>query len=121
MLAGQDFNGTQNPIEMGLERLVKWDHEFVGRSALLTKSKDNLRIFIGIKSAVEKIIPRKGMEIHSHKSVIGVVTSGTFSPCLQRGIGLGYVKPEFSAEGTELHLNIRSRKERISVSKLPFI
>ena len=69
----------------------------------------------------EKGIPRHGYEIaDAEGNVIGVVTSGTMSPVLKKGIGMGYVKPEYSKIGTEICIDMRGRKLKAVVVKPPF-
>jgi aminomethyltransferase len=70
----------------------------------------------------EKGIPRHGYEItDADGNVIGVVTSGTQSPTLQKAIGMGYFKTEFSNEGGEVYIKIREKLIKASVIKVPFL
>ena len=66
-------------------------------------------------------IPRHGYEIaDAEDNIIGVVTSGTMSPVLKKGIGMGYVKPEFAKAGTEICIKVRGRNLKAQVVKAPF-
>ena len=70
---------------------------------------------------VDKGIPRHGYEIaDAADNIIGVVTSGTMSPVLKKGIGMGYVKPEFAKVGTEIFIKVRNRNLKAQVVKAPF-
>ena len=68
----------------------------------------------------EKSIPRKGYKIYSGEDLIGEITSGTMSPSLGKGIGLGYVSKPFKNIGSELDIEIRGRKKKATVVKAPF-
>jgi len=68
----------------------------------------------------EKSIPRKGYRIYSGRNLIGKITSGTMSPSLGKGIGLGYVSTPFKSTGTELDIEVRGRKKKAKVVKAPF-
>jgi aminomethyltransferase len=71
---------------------------------------------------LERGIPRKGYELaNSEGSVIGNVTSGTMSPILGKGIGMGYVAKEYSAFGTQIFVKIRNKVIPAEIVKLPFI
>ncbi|MBW3545963.1 MAG: glycine cleavage system aminomethyltransferase GcvT, partial [Bacteroidetes bacterium] len=66
-------------------------------------------------------IPRQGYDlVDAEGSKIGVVTSGTQSPSLNQGIGMGYLKKEFTQPGSEIYVDIRGRKLKAEVVKLPF-
>ena len=68
----------------------------------------------------EKSIPRKGYKIYSGEDLIGEITSGTMSPSLGKGIGLGYVSAPFKNIGSELNIEIRGSKKKAIVVKAPF-
>ncbi len=121
-LYGNDIDETTNPLEAGLGWITKLDKgDFVGRSALLdTKSQGLRRKLVGI-AVDEKAFPRHGYEIRSNGNKIGHVTSGTFSPSMEKGIGMGYVGLEHSAPGSSVGVVIRSKEVRATVVKPPFI
>lgn len=121
LLAGEDFDGTQTPLETGHEKLIDWDHEFAGKSALLAKKDKISRRLVGLSCSQERITPRRGMKIFFGNKEMGIVTSGTLSPCLKRGIALGYVEIEHADGGIELELQIRGKREKITTTKLPFV
>lgn len=71
---------------------------------------------------LEKGIPRHGYElVNSAGAIIGNVTSGTMSPMLNKGIGMGYVAKEYSAFGTRIFVKIRNKTITAEIVKLPFI
>ncbi|MDD3910329.1 MAG: glycine cleavage T C-terminal barrel domain-containing protein, partial [Proteiniphilum sp.] len=70
---------------------------------------------------VDKGIPRRGYEIvNAGGEVVGNVTSGTMSPMLKIGIGMGYVKPELAKAGAEIYIKVRNRNLKATVVKPPF-
>ncbi|UCE17858.1 MAG: glycine cleavage system aminomethyltransferase GcvT [Gemmatimonadota bacterium] len=120
-LYGNDIDQTTNPLEAGLGWVVKFDKDdFIGKEALLKVQKEKLkRRLVGFETD-GKIFPRKGMNIHKEESEIGTVTSGTFSPSLEKGIGLGYVSTPHTKVGTEIGLDIRGKRVGARVVKTPF-
>jgi aminomethyltransferase len=69
----------------------------------------------------ERGIPRQGYDIvDENENIIGVVTSGTMSPCLQKGIGMGYVPRTLSKIGTQIYIQVRKKAIPATVIKLPF-
>ena len=121
LLSGTDFNGSQTPLETGPEWVVKWDHRFIGREALL-KQKDCavFRRLVGIELR-EKGIPRHGYPITFNHREVGKVTSGTLSPMLNRGIALAYVNLNHTKEGDEIEVAIRDSSVKAIVVRPPFI
>lgn len=123
-LYGNDIDDTTSPIEAGLGWITKFNHErsFIDRDFLMMQKTEGvtrrLRGFI----LLDRGIPRKGYElVNSEGSVIGTVTSGTMSPVLSKGIGMGYVAKEYSAFGTQVFVKIRNKTIPAEITKLPFI
>jgi aminomethyltransferase len=102
-LYGNDIDKTTNPLEAGLSWIVKFDKgDFIGKEALLAiKEAGITRRLVGF-AAIEKGIPRPHQEIHIHGANVGHVTSGTFSPSLKKGLGMGYVAKPHDKIGTKL-------------------
>ncbi|MDF0652678.1 MAG: glycine cleavage system protein T [Nitrospira sp. LK265] len=124
LLYGNDIAEQTTPIEAGAEWTVRFEKgEFVGRPALLIQKQAGLsRRFVGFELS-EKGVPRHGFKIlsaSSPQSPIGEVTSGNLSPLLQKGIGLGYVSPEYADLGTDLLIDIRGKAVPAQVVKPPF-
>lgn len=105
---GQDFNEDKSPLEANLGWAVKWEHDFIGKDALLEQREKGYRKLVGIE-LLEKGVPRRGYEISKRGERVGVVTSGTVSPTLRRGVAIGYVEPEYSSVGTVLEIVIREK------------
>ena len=94
---------------------------FTNRPALeKQKAEGTVRKLVGFEM-VDRGIPRHGYELFSADGeAIGVVTSGTMSPTRKIGIGMGYVKPEYSKVGTEISIDMRGRKLKAVVVRPPF-
>lgn len=121
LLSGQDFDGSQTPLQVGYERLIDWDHDFVGRDALSRqKEAGGYERLMGIRLA-GRGVPRSGQRIWHKGRVVGRLTSGTISPTLGVGIGLGYLEPSAAREGTEVGVEIRQRHVAARVTKPPFL
>lgn len=120
-LYGNDIDETTQPLEAGLGWITKLKKgEFIGRDALLAVSQQGLkRRLIGF-TMQDRAVPRHGYPILAQGKPIGVVTSGTFSPMLQQGIGMGYVQIGFDTVGTPLEIDIRNRISRATVADTPF-
>jgi aminomethyltransferase len=121
ILSGMDITDENNPLEAGLEWAVKWRKNFTGKDALSKiKEQGVKKKLIGIK--LERGIPRHGYDIVGmNGEKIGVVTSGTISPTLGTGIGLGYVKPEYAEPDTKIGIVIRNKIYYGKVAGLPFL
>ena len=120
-LYGNDINDTTSPIEAGLGWITKFTKNFTN-SENLKKEKENgpQRKLIGFELD-ERGIPRHDYDIVDESGVkIGVVTSGTMSPSLGKGIGLGYVPVEFSKPGSKIFIQVRKNAIPATVVKLPF-
>jgi aminomethyltransferase len=121
-LYGNDIDDTTSPLEAGLGWITKFTKEFTN-SANLKKQKEEgvKRKLVGFKM-IDRGIPRHDYIIKDRLgNNIGKVTSGTQSPMLNIGIGLGYVTTEFSAPGSEIFIDVRGRSLKAQVQKLPFI
>ncbi len=121
-LYGNDIDDTTSPLEGGLGWITKFTKEFTN-SANIKAQKDAgvKRKLVGFKM-VDKGIPRHDYPIKdSAGNTIGKVTSGTQSPVLSIGIGLGYVTTEHATVGSEIFIEVRGRALKAVVSKLPLI
>ncbi len=121
MLYGNDIDQTTNPLEAGLGWIVKLDRgDFVGKEPTLKlKQEKPVRKLVAIELK-DQGFPRQHYDIQKDGKKIGEITSGTFSPTLNRGIGLGYVPIEYSKTGTELDIIIRGRPQKAVITKPPF-
>lgn len=123
-LYGNDICDTTSPIEAGLGWITKFidGKDFIDRDLLAAqKANGTERKLVGFKM-IDRGIPRHEYTLADlDGNPIGSVTSGTMSPCLKVGIGLGYVKSEFAAVGTQIAVVIRNRLIRAEVVKYPFV
>lgn len=122
-LYGNDLDDTTSPIEAGLGWITKFvdGKNFTNRSMLeKQKAEGTVRKLVGFEM-IDRGIPRHGYELTTAEGdKIGVVTSGTMSPIRKIGIGMGYVKSEYSKIGTEICIDMRGRKLKAVVVKPPF-
>ncbi|HET7405040.1 MAG TPA: glycine cleavage system aminomethyltransferase GcvT [Candidatus Bathyarchaeia archaeon] len=121
-LYGNDIDEQTTPVEARLNFAVRLDKRagFVGREAISgQKEKGPSRVRTGFKIK-DRGIPRQGQEIFSDTADVGKVTSGTLSPTLGFGIGMGYVPPVVSKQGQSFEVRIRDRLVSSSVVRLPF-
>jgi aminomethyltransferase len=120
-LYGNDIDETTSPIEAGLGWITKFTKDFVNAEKLRAeKAIGPKRKLIGFE-LLEKGIPRHGYDIVNAEGVaIGIVTSGTLSPCLNKGIGMGYVPAELAVEDTIVYIQIRKNRLPARIVKLPF-
>lgn len=121
-LYGNDIDDTTSPIEAGLGWITKFaDHkDFIDKQILLDhKNNGTLRKLIGFEM-IDRGIPRHEYEIvNASGASIGHVTSGTMSPMMKIGIGMGYVKTEYSKPDSEIFIKIRDKVLKAKVVKLP--
>jgi aminomethyltransferase len=121
MLYGNDIDQTTNPLEAGLGWIVKLDKgDFIGKGPTLKLQKEGLKRKLVAFELSDKAFPRQHYQIEKKGKRIGEVTSGTFSPSLEKGIGLGYVDIQSSEVGSELEINIRGKDYQARVVKPPF-
>jgi aminomethyltransferase len=120
-LYGNDINDSTSPLEAGLGWITKFSKEFTNSKNLLAEKEAGLkRKLVGFEM-IDRGIPRHDYKIVDKDGAeIGVVTSGTQSPSLQKAIGMGYVKTEFSKEGTDIYISIRDQKILARTVKYPF-
>lgn len=120
-LYGNDINDTTSPLEAGLGWITKFTKEFTNSEALKKQKEEGVtKKLVGFE-LTERGIPRHDYEITDKDgNVIGIVTSGTMAPSLNKGIGLGYVPAEYAAEGSQIFIRIRKNDIPAQVVKLPF-
>jgi len=118
-LWGQDLDETTTPLEAGLGWVVNWDHEFVGKAALVAqKERGRDRVLIGFRTEGRRIA-RHGYAIRAGDST-GTVVSGNFSPILECGVGLAYLSPPPAADAV-CEVEIRGEWHTVERAKPPFI
>jgi aminomethyltransferase len=120
LLSGTDFDGAQSSVQTGPDWVIKWDHDFLGKEALRQDAALKLPRLVGLMLD-GRGIPRHGYPLLKDGLEIGHITSGTLSPCLKKGIALGYVGPELSEPGTGLTIAIRDMRVSTHVVRPPFV
>jgi len=120
-LYGNDLDDKTSPIEAGLGWITKLTKDFISADLFKKQKEEGVsQKLVGIKM-IERGIPRHGYEIYSlENEQIGYITSGTMSPSLSIGIGLGYIKSDFVKPGTEITISIRNKKIKAEVTRPPF-
>jgi aminomethyltransferase len=120
-LYGNDIDDTTSPLEAGLGWITKFTKDFVNSTTLKLQKEQGVSRKLVAFEMQEKAIPRHGYDIVDEKGVvIGKVTSGTMSPSLGKGIGLGYVPVAYAKVGSTIWVQIRKNQVPATVVKLPF-
>lgn len=121
-LYGNDIDDTTSPIEAGLGWITKFTKDFVNRAQIEEHKTNGVsKKLVGFEM-IDRGIPRHDYQIaDANGNIIGKVTSGTQSPSLNKAIGLGYVKTEFSKPETEIFIMIRDKAIKAKVTKIPFL
>lgn len=120
-LYGNDIDDTTSPLEAGLGWITKFTKDFTARPILeAQKAAGVSRKLVGLEM-IDRGIPRHGYTIQNAEGKeIGVITSGTQAPSLNKAIGMAYVAKESAAEGSEVFVMIRDKGVKAQVVKLPF-
>ncbi len=121
-LYGNDINDETSPIEAGLGWITKFTKPFVNSEYHKALKENGVsKKLVGFEM-IDRGIPRQHYAIKdADGNIIGEVTSGTQSPSLNKGIGMGYVKTAFSKPGTEIFIDIRDKGIKAQVTKIPFL
>ena len=117
-LYGRELSEDISPLMASLDRFVSREKDFLGKDEMYLKEPQ--RKLFGLELR-EKGVPREGYRIEMNRKAIGVVSSGTFSPTLKKGIALCFVDKEYLQEGTEVELVIREKPVRAVLRRYPFI
>ncbi|MGI5843592.1 MAG: glycine cleavage system aminomethyltransferase GcvT [Candidatus Xenobium sp.] len=121
-LYGHEISELTTPLDAGLGWVVRWSKpDFLGKAALSRQKEKGARTTIVGLEMLGRGIPRQGYPVEGPEGPVGVVTSGTFSPSLSKGIALARVDIGCRAEGTELSVIVRGRSEPARVVRPPFV
>ena len=123
-LYGNDLDDTTSSIEAGLGWITKLNNtdNFIDKDCLLKQKEEGVSRRLRGFELIDRGIPRKDYEIvNENDEVIGRVTSGTMSPMLQKGIGMGYINKGYTKFDTEIFIKVRNRKLKAKVVKVPFV
>lgn len=121
-LYGNDINDTTSPLEAGLGWVTKFTKDFINSENLKEQKEVGItKKLVGFEM-LERGIPRHDYKIvDAEGNEIGVVTSGTMSPSLNKGIGMGYVPKELSKPDSEIFIQVRKKQLKAQVVKMPFL
>ncbi|VAX37024.1 Aminomethyltransferase (glycine cleavage system T protein) [hydrothermal vent metagenome] len=116
-LYGHELSEDISPLEAGLNRFVDWDKDFLGKEALLAQKVEGVRRKVVGLASLTRRTPREGHKIYSEQGKgIGVVTSGTFSPVCNQGIGLGFVVTDEVKMGKKIFFGDDKNKISATIS-----
>lgn len=119
-LYGNDIDESTNPVEAGLSWITKLEgDDFIGKEIAIQAKQEKNRHLAAFEM-MGRAVPRKGYNIHAEGVKVGVVTSGTQSPSLQKGIGMGYVQFGKHMSGMEIEIEIRDTLKSAIIIKAPF-
>jgi len=121
ILAGNEFKGGRTPLEAVMSWTINWDHDFIGKEALLKQKEKGDFERLTSMVCIDKGIPRTGCEIQKDGKKVGIVTSGTMSPCLNVGIAMGYVHPDYRDKESTLEIMIRDKPVKSKVVRPPIV
>jgi len=121
LLAGNEFEGGRTPLEAIMSWVIDWDHDFIGKDSLLIQKEMGDYYRLTCLECIDKGIPRHGCEVQNEGKKIGIVSSGTLSPCLNKGLAMAYVHPEFREKDRILDVIIRGKQVKAKVVKPPFV
>jgi aminomethyltransferase len=121
-LYGNDIDDTTSPLEAGLGWVTRFTKEFINSGNLKEQKEKGVEKKLAGFQMTDRGIPRHGYLIKSEDgNTIGHVTSGTQSPMLAVGIGMGYVKDDYSKPGSIIFIEIRNKLLKAEVKSLPFV
>jgi aminomethyltransferase len=121
-LYGNDIDGTTNPLEAGLGWITRLGKgNFSGRDAIRAMKEDGVKRKLVAFTVNDRAFPRHGYPITIGDVDTGHVTSGTFSPTLERGIGMGYVPADHATIGSGIDVIIRNKPVPATIVSLPFV
>jgi aminomethyltransferase len=119
-LHGNDIGDDTNAIEAGLGWVCAQDKPYIGSDAIArTRADGPARRLVALRMDEERAVPRPGCAILDGEAPVGTVTSGTFSPTLQRGIGLGYVPSALAEPETPVAVDVRGRTRTAHTARKP--
>jgi aminomethyltransferase len=119
-LYGQDIDENITPVEAALERFVDYDKDFIGKGALLKKKTGGPYKKMTAFAADSRRAPRHNYKILSGGKEIGFVTSGSFSPSLSCGIGMGYIEKSLAKSGSVITISGGGSEIEVKIIDKPF-
>ena len=118
-LHGNELNPERNPIEAGLGWCCKEETGFVGSGAIARARAEGAAEKLVAFKLEDRGIPREGNPVIHDAQAVGVVTSGTFSPSLEIGAGMAYVRADAAEVGTEIEIDVRGKRRAARIASKP--
>jgi aminomethyltransferase len=118
-LYGNDMDTSRNAIEAGLGWCCKEETGFIGADVVASARDRGTEEKLVPFSLTGPGIPRQGNGVVVGEARVGEVTSGTLSPCLEKGIGMGYLRSDLAAPGTEVEIDVRGRRRPARIESRP--
>jgi aminomethyltransferase len=119
-LYGTDTDETKTPLETGLMWAADMGKDFIGKPAIAERSAAGAKERLTAFEMLDRAIPRTGYAVEKGGSVIGTVTSGSYSPTLNKNIGFAYITPGNAAVGNAIDIVVHSERKKAVVVKAPF-
>ncbi|MDP3789989.1 MAG: glycine cleavage system aminomethyltransferase GcvT [Candidatus Omnitrophota bacterium] len=119
-LYGQDVDENMTPLEANLEKFINFDRDFVGKGALAAQRTSGVKRLLTAFKTDSRKSPRHGYAITKNGKEIGIVTSGSFSPSLSCGIGLGYVESAYAKVGEDILIKSDGTEIAAAICEKPF-
>ena len=121
-LYGNDIDDYTTPLEAGLGWITKFNKDFTSSTYLQKQKSSGVEKKLVGFEMIDRGIPRHDYLIRDEEgNMIGKVTSGTQSPTLNKGIGMGYVMSDHAKIGSTIYIDIRDKQLKASVVKFPFV
>ncbi len=118
-LYGNDLSTDRNPIEAGLGWACKEETGFIGSDAVARARAEGTNERLAPFAITDRGIPRQGNEVLAGGEPAGTVTSGTYSPSLERGVGMAYVRADLAEAGTEVEIDVRGKRRPARIESKP--
>lgn len=120
MLYGNEMNETVTPLEANYDWITNLEKDFIGCEVLRKQKQEGVRRKIVGFEMIDRGIARHGYKVFKDDQEIGIVTSGTFSPTLNKAIGFAFVSTPIKEPETEIYIEIRDRLARAKIVSTPF-
>jgi aminomethyltransferase len=121
LLASNEFYTERTPLEAMLSWAINWEHDFIGKEALIKQKEKGDYFRLTNLVCLDKGIPRNGSEVFKDDKKVGIVSSGTISPCLNTGIALAYIHPDYREVDSILNIQIRGKTVNARIVKPPIV
>jgi aminomethyltransferase len=118
-LHGNELTPERNPIEAGLGWCCKEETGFLGSQAIAAARRDGTAERLAAFKIEGAGIPREGNPVLADGAEVGIVTSGTYSPSLEVGAGMAYVRGELAETGTEVEIDVRGKRRPARIASRP--